>query len=42
VWNSLPFVQAGDVHRMPAGIWAFGGPASAAAYADAVVDIVTS
>jgi ABC-type Fe3+-hydroxamate transport system substrate-binding protein len=42
VWKSLPFVQAGDVHRMPAGIWAFGGPASAAAYADAVVDILTS
>ncbi|WP_369199681.1 iron-siderophore ABC transporter substrate-binding protein [Streptomyces sp. PU-14G] len=37
-WKSLPFVKAGDVHRLPDGIWMFGGPASMGAYADAVVD----
>ncbi|MFT7711558.1 iron-siderophore ABC transporter substrate-binding protein [Clavibacter tessellarius] len=37
VWQSLPFVTAGDVHRMPEGIWVFGGPASMTAYAKAVV-----
>ena len=37
VWKSLPFVTAGDVHRMPEGIWVFGGPASMTAYAKALV-----
>lgn len=37
VWRSLPFVQAGDVHRLPDGIWMFGGPTSMAQYVDAVV-----
>lgn len=40
VWQSLPFVTAGDVHRMPDGIWAFGGPASMTAYAKAVSDLL--
>ncbi|KDP90927.1 ABC transporter substrate-binding protein [Clavibacter cf. michiganensis LMG 26808] len=40
VWQSLPFVTAGDVHRMPDGIWAFGGPASMTAYAKAVTDLL--
>ncbi|RIJ57138.1 iron-siderophore ABC transporter substrate-binding protein [Clavibacter phaseoli] len=40
VWQSLPFVTAGDVHRMPDGIWAFGGPASMTAYATAVSDLL--
>ncbi|MEL7975205.1 iron-siderophore ABC transporter substrate-binding protein [Isoptericola sp. F-RaC21] len=38
VWEQLPFVQAGDVHRIPDGIWMFGGPLSGAAYIDALVD----
>lgn len=37
VWESLPFVAGGDVHRLPDGIWMFGGPASMTAYVDAVV-----
>ncbi|MGW5021028.1 ABC transporter substrate-binding protein [Streptomyces cacaoi] len=37
-WKSLPFVESGDVHRLPDGIWMFGGPASMGAYADALVD----
>ncbi|UNT00713.1 iron-siderophore ABC transporter substrate-binding protein [Streptomyces tubbatahanensis] len=37
-WKSLPFVKAGDVHRLPTGIWMFGGHASMGAYADALVD----
>lgn len=41
VWTSLPFVKAGDVHRLPDGIWMFGGPASMEAYIDAVVDALT-
>ncbi|MFD5267842.1 ABC transporter substrate-binding protein [Streptomyces sp. NPDC058335] len=41
VWKSLPFVKAGDVHRLPDGIWMFGGPASMEAYIDAVVDALT-
>jgi len=38
VWQSLPFVQAGTVHRLPDGIWMFGGPSSMNDYIDAVVD----
>jgi ABC-type Fe3+-hydroxamate transport system substrate-binding protein len=36
VWKSLPFVQAGDVHRLPDGIWMFGGPSSMQQYVDAL------
>ncbi|MFI2704687.1 ABC transporter substrate-binding protein [Cellulosimicrobium composti] len=42
VWEQLPFVAAGDVHRLPDGIWMFGGPLSAAAYADAVADALSA
>ncbi|MFD8285807.1 ABC transporter substrate-binding protein [Streptomyces solisilvae] len=41
VWKSLPFVKAGEVHRLPDGIWMFGGPGSMEAYIDAVVDALT-
>lgn len=37
VWHSLPFVQSGKVHRLPDGIWMFGGPSSMNDYIDAVV-----
>lgn len=38
VWKSLPFVKADDVHRLPDGIWMFGGPGAMEAYIDALVD----
>ncbi|WAC66110.1 iron-siderophore ABC transporter substrate-binding protein [Agrococcus sp. SL85] len=38
IWTGLPAVEAGRVHRLPDGIWLFGGVQSMAAYADAVVD----
>ncbi|WP_046728823.1 ABC transporter substrate-binding protein [Streptomyces humi] len=41
VWRSLPFVKKGDVHRLPDGIWMFGGPRSMQAYVDAVVAALT-
>jgi ferric hydroxamate transport system substrate-binding protein len=41
VWKSLGFVQADQVHRLPDGIWMFGGPASMEAYVNAVVDALT-
>ncbi|MFQ6143161.1 iron-siderophore ABC transporter substrate-binding protein [Streptomyces seoulensis] len=41
VWTSLPFVKKGEVHRLPDGIWMFGGPGSMSAYADAVVAALT-
>jgi ABC-type Fe3+-hydroxamate transport system substrate-binding protein len=37
VWQSLPFVQSGKVHRLDDGIWMFGGPSSMNDYIDAVV-----
>lgn len=42
VWQQLPFVKAGDVHRMPDGMWAFGGPASMTAYVKAVAAAIAS
>ncbi|MEU9337650.1 iron-siderophore ABC transporter substrate-binding protein [Streptomyces sp. NPDC048290] len=42
VWKSLPFVKAGDAHRLPDGIWMFGGHESMTAYVDGVVDALTS
>ncbi|MGW0732418.1 ABC transporter substrate-binding protein [Streptomyces sp. NPDC002851] len=41
VWTSLPFVKKGNVHRLPDGIWMFGGPESMGQYVDAVVDALT-
>ncbi|MBH1934345.1 iron-siderophore ABC transporter substrate-binding protein [Streptomyces sp. AV19] len=38
VWTSLPFVEKGNVHRLPDGIWMFGGPESMAKYVDSVVE----
>lgn len=40
VWQSLPFVASGDVHRLPDGIWMFGGPGSMMQYIDAVVAVL--
>lgn len=42
IWQQLPFVVAGDVHRLPDGIWLFGGPASGEAWIDATVDALTT
>jgi iron complex transport system substrate-binding protein len=41
VWTSLPFVKADRVHRLPDGIWMFGGPRSMEAYIDALVGALT-
>ncbi|MEV4950106.1 iron-siderophore ABC transporter substrate-binding protein [Streptomyces sp. NPDC053755] len=41
VWTSLPFVKKNDVHRLPDGIWMFGGPESMNTYIDAVVTALT-
>lgn len=41
VWKQQAFVKAGHVHRIPDGIWMFGGPKSASAYVDAVVDALS-
>ncbi|MCY1158917.1 MAG: putative ABC-type Fe3+ transport system [Citricoccus sp.] len=42
VWQSLPFVQSGEVHRLADGIWMFGGPASMTQYVEALVSSLTS
>ncbi|MFC8243813.1 ABC transporter substrate-binding protein [Streptomyces chartreusis] len=41
VWTSLPFVKKGNVHRLPDGIWMFGGQESMGAYIDALVKRLT-
>ncbi|SBT43697.1 ABC transporter substrate-binding protein [Micromonospora narathiwatensis] len=39
IWKSLPFVQQHKLHRMPDGIWTFGGPLSAMQYIDQFVKV---
>ncbi|MEU0785493.1 iron-siderophore ABC transporter substrate-binding protein [Streptomyces sp. NPDC006173] len=41
-WTSLPFVKKDNVHRLPDGIWMFGGPKSMQAYVDALVGALTN
>lgn len=42
IWEGLPFVQNGNVHRLPDGIWMFGGPLSVEQFVDATVEALTS
>ncbi|WNF30843.1 iron-siderophore ABC transporter substrate-binding protein [Streptomyces sp. C11-1] len=42
VWKSLPFVKNDEVHRLPDGIWMFGGTASMREYVDALVGALTA
>lgn len=42
IWKNLPFVKAGNVHRLPDGIWMFGGPKSTEQFIEATVQAVTS
>lgn len=42
IWESLPFVQNGNVHRLDDGIWMFGGPSSMELYVDALVGALTA
>jgi ABC-type Fe3+-hydroxamate transport system substrate-binding protein len=42
IWTSLPPVKNGDLHRLPDGIWMFGGPLSTEQFIDATVEAVTS
>jgi ferric hydroxamate transport system substrate-binding protein len=38
IWQSLPFVKSGKVHRFKDSLWMFGGPLSMAQYVDAAID----
>jgi len=42
IWKNLPFVKSGNVHRLPDGIWMFGGPKSTQQFIGATVQAVTS
>ena len=42
VWKQLPFVKNSKVKRIPDGIWMFGGPASAAAFVDALTTALSA
>ncbi|SCL32455.1 iron complex transport system substrate-binding protein [Micromonospora nigra] len=42
IWKSLPFVEQGNLHRMPDGIWTFGGPLSGKQYIDQFVKTYTA
>jgi ferric hydroxamate transport system substrate-binding protein len=37
IWKAQPFVQENKVHKLPDGIWTFGGPKSCMQYIDALV-----
>ncbi|MEU4565607.1 iron-siderophore ABC transporter substrate-binding protein [Micromonospora sp. NPDC023956] len=42
IWKALPFVQQNKLHRMPDGIWTFGGPLSGKQYIDEFVKVYTA
>ena len=42
VWTNLPFVTAGNLHKLDAGTWTFGGPASATFFVEQVVEALTA
>lgn len=42
IWKKLPFVLDGKVHRLPDGIWMFGGPKSTSRFVDEFVKALTS
>ncbi|MFF9045136.1 ABC transporter substrate-binding protein [Streptomyces parvulus] len=42
LWQSLPFVEKGKVHRLDDTIWQFGGPRSMSRYAQAVTEALTT
>lgn len=42
IWKKLPFVEKGQVTKLPDGIWTFGGPLSCQQYAEAVVKAYTA
>ncbi|OJF15909.1 ABC transporter substrate-binding protein [Couchioplanes caeruleus] len=39
IWKALPFVQKNQMHKMPNGIWTFGGPLSCQQYLDQLVKV---
>lgn len=41
IWQSMAFVQQRKLHRMPNGIWTFGGPLSCKQYVDELVKAYT-
>jgi ferric hydroxamate transport system substrate-binding protein len=42
IWDSLPFVKRKQLHRVPDGIWTFGGPLSCRQFIDAIVKVYTA
>jgi len=42
IWDSLPFVQQGQLHKLPDGIWTFGGPLSCQQFIDAMLQVYTA
>ncbi|GAA2632777.1 siderophore ABC transporter substrate-binding protein CdtB [Dactylosporangium fulvum] len=39
IWKALPFVQQNNLHKMPNGIWTFGGPLSCRQYLEELVKV---
>jgi ABC-type Fe3+-hydroxamate transport system substrate-binding protein len=42
IWKKLPWVEKGQVTKLPDGIWMFGGPLSCKQFAEAVVKAYTA
>jgi iron complex transport system substrate-binding protein len=41
IWTSLDFVEQDQLHKLPDGIWTFGGPLSCQQYIDAILPVYT-
>ncbi len=42
IWESMTFVKNKNLHKMPNGIWTFGGPLSCTQHIDAIVKAFTA
>ncbi|NED98167.1 iron-siderophore ABC transporter substrate-binding protein [Phytoactinopolyspora alkaliphila] len=42
IWESLPFVESGQIHKLAPGTWTFGGPASCMFIVEQFVDALTA
>lgn len=39
IWDSLPFVEKGNLHKLDSGTWTFGGPAALTDFLDQLLEV---
>lgn len=39
IWDSLPFVEKGNLHKLDSGTWTFGGPAALSSFLEQLLEV---